>query len=1122
MNRSRGRLLHLALVGLSVVACHRVDNPATLFERLAPSATGVTFENRLPEDSSVNILNFLSYYNGGGVAAGDVNGDGLPDLYFTSNLGPNRLYLNRGGYRFEDVTDRAGVAGPSGWKTGVTLADVNGDGRLDIYVSTVSYGATTGRNALYVNNGDGTFTERARQYGIDRQGASTQAAFFDYDGDGDLDLFVLSYSTHAALASAAPRRDVRSATGGGRLYRNDGGHFVDVSAHAGIYGGTDGFGLGLVVSDLNQDGCPDVYVANDFQEHDFLYLNNCDGTFTESIARATGHTSRFSMGVDAADVNNDGRPDLIVADMLPERESILKSSASTEGIDLFTLRSRAGYHPQYERNTLQLNRGQGHFSDIGFLAGVHATDWSWAPLFADLDNDGRKDLFVTSGIYRRPNDLDYIAFVNEPAVQATLTDTITTRNLALLKHMPQVPVPNHAFRNEGGLRFTDSTSTWGLGQPGFSNGAVYVDLNNSGALDLVVNGVNAPAAIYRNHARERNGNGSLTVVLHGSGGNTQGIGAKLFARAGGTTQLLEQQTTRGFQSSVDTRLHVGLGRAPSVESLTVVWPDRRFQVLTNVPANTLLTLSQANANGRYELHPSTPPALFQDVTQQRHVNVRHVENAYNEFDREPLMPRLLSTEGPALASGDVNGDGLDDLFVGGAMWQPPTLLVQQRDGSFKPSPQPGLAADSTAEDVDAAFFDADGDGSLDLYVVSGGNAFAIPAAPMRGRLYHNDGHGQFTRVMDAIPELYDNGGCVAAGDFDGDGHIDLFLGSRSVPGKYGISPRSHLLRNDGTGHFTDVTRDVAPGLATPGMITAASWVDYDGDGHLDLVVVGEWTPVRVFHQENGQLVERTVQAGLGGTEGWWNTVSTADVNADGRPDLVLGNLGLNAYVTASRTEPAHLYVNDFAHDGTSASILTSFRHGVSYPVAGRDELTKVIPALRARFPTYASFGASTVTDIVSPPDLQGATILQAHTFASAIALNNGRGGFALQPLPIEAQLAPVSAVVTGDFDDDGRIDLLLAGNFFAVPPMQGRYDASYGLLLHGSGDGHFVPVDMSRSGVQLEGQVRRMRVVRTADTPLVAVARNDDRLMLLKPSHPTKPESLASVPRRRAARTGDR
>jgi hypothetical protein len=1093
----------MVLLGLAAAACRRANDAPPLFERLAPSATGITFENRLPEDSALNILNFLYYYNGGGVATGDVNGDGLPDLYFTSNLGSDRLYVNRGAYRFEDVTKRAGVAGPSGWKTGVTMADVTGDGKLDIYVSTVSYRGLKGRNALYVNNGDGTFTDRAHEYGLDHQGYGTQAAFFDYDGDGDLDLFVLSFSTHDEQASDAPKRDVHATSGGGRLYRNDNGHFMDVSAAAGIYGGSEGFGLGLVVSDLDLDGCPDVYVANDFQENDFLYHNNCNGTFTESIARATGHTSRFAMGVDAADVNDDGRPDIVVADMLPDRNEILKSSASTEDYKLSELRARAGYHPQYVRNTLQLNRGDGRFSEIGALAGIQATDWSWAPLLADLDDDGRKDLLVTSGIYRRPNDLDYIDFVSQPAVQATLSDTISAANLSLLKRMPQVPVPNRVFQNLGALRFADATKAWGLDQPGFSNGAVYVDLDNRGSLDLVVNNIDAPAAIYRNRGRSQTGNASLTVTLRGAGANSFGIGAKLFVWGGGRMQLVEQSPTRGFQSSVDPRLHVGLGRDSVVDSLRIVWPDRSMQTLTRVPANRPLTLSQRDARERWSPAPAATP-LFRDVTDARHVDARHVENAFVDFDREPLMPRMLSTEGPALAVADVDGNGRDDVFLGGGTFQAGSLLLQQADGTFRRSPQPAFAADSIAEDIDATFFDANGDGRPDLYVVSGGNQFELPAAPMRGRLYLNDGRGQLVRAPDAIPTFYDNGGTVSAGDFDGDGHVDLFVGGRSVPGHYGVSPKSRLLRNDGTGRFTDVTAQLAPTLSEAGMVTSSAWVDYDRDGHLDLVVVGEWMPVRVFHQEKGRFVERTADVGLAKSDGWWNTVTVADVDADGHPDLVLGNLGLNSTISVSPARPARLFVGRLGGDSTVIAIPTTSSASGNHLLAGRDELLRAIPALRDRFPTYASFGAAKFEQIFPANALRAGAMLEANTFASAIARSDGKGRFVLEALPVEAQLAPVNAIVADDFDRDGHLDLLLGGNFFGVPPSQGRYDASHGVLLRGDGHGRFVPMDAPHSGLEIDGQVRRMREVRTSNGPLVAVARNDDRLLLLQTT-PTAP-----------------
>ena len=1062
-------------------AC-RGEHAAPLFESVPPTASGVTFVNALPEDSapSFNILNYLYYYNGGGVAAGDIDGDGLVDLYFTSNLGSDRLYRNKGNFQFEDITARAGVAGPPGWKSGVTMADVNGDGRLDIYVSAVNYLEMHGHNVLYVNNGDGTFTDRTREYGLEHTGYSTQAAFFDYDGDGDLDMYLLNSSVHTERKpSSHPQRTPRHPRAGDRLFRNDGGHFVDVSERAHIYGGVEGYGLGVVASDLNGDGCPDLYIANDFQENDFLYWNNCDGggTFTESIASAAPHTSEFSMGVDAADFNNDGRIDLIVLDMLPDREDILKTSATADDPDLFNLKLETGYHAQYARNTLQLNRGRGRFSDIGYLAGVYATDWSWAPLFADFDNDGFKDLFVTNGIYRRPNDLDYIA-----AVQGR-----TQRDdKALIALMPHVPIANYAYHNNGDLTFTDRATAWGLGDPGFSNGAAYVDLDNDGALDLVVNNLNAPAAIYRNQG----GRGAyLRVQLKGGGANTAGIGAKVIVRAGGKTQLLEQMPTRGFQSSVDPRLHFGLGQATRIDSLTVIWPDRRFQVLTDVPANQAITLSQTDATRRFTSDAVSPQPRFTDITSRAGIDFQHKENTFYEYTREPLIPHLLSTEGPALAVGDVNADGRDDIYVGGAKWQPGRLFIQQA-GGFRAASAPAIAADSLAEDVGAAFFDADGDGDLDLYVVSGGNEFWDDAEPLRDRLYINDGHGGFQRATHALPDFFHNGSCVVPGDFDGDGDVDLFVGSRVVARKYGVTPRSYLLQNDGAGHFTDVTAEKAPELASAGMVTAAAWLGKN------LVVVGEWMPVRVFRSEGGRLVDRTRQAGLADTEGWWNSVTVADLNGDGHQDLVLGNLGLNSYIRASQSEPARFYVGG---GGGLDEILTFFKHGVSYPLAGRDELLAASPQLRAKYPSYASFGASRIEDIFSAKDRRAATVLEARNFATSVALDQGNGKFVLQPLPAEAQFAPVYAALAGDFDGDGHADLLLGGNFYGVTPVQGRYDASYGELLSGDGKGGFVAVDLEKGGPTIEGQVRHMALARGPNGErFVVVARNGDRLQILQ------------------------
>jgi hypothetical protein len=1104
-----------------------------LFERLAPAATGVTFTNTVDERPAFNIVNYLYAYNGGGVAVGDVDGNGYQDLYFSANQGPNRLYLNQGNYRFVDATDKAGVAGPGGWKTGVTMADVDGDGRPDIFASGVDYQGVHGRNVLYVNNGDGTFTDRTREVGLEHAGYSTQAAFFDYDADGDLDLFLVTHLTNSERGIGDGGRgvgDARHPRTGGILYRQDGApgrpRFTDVSAQAGI-GGSEGFGLGVVVSDLNGDGRPDLYEAIDFQGNDRLYLNNGDGTFGESITRATGHTSRFSMGVDAADADDDGRPDVFVADMMPEREDVLKTSAGAESFNLYNLRLRAGYHPQYARNTLQRNEGAvraaagaraasvPRFSEVGHLAGVHATDWSWAPLWADLDNDGRKDLFVTNGIYRRPNDLDYINYIGNDAVQAALVRGDTAVNRELLRRMPQVPLANHAFRNGGGLAFADAAAAWGLAdEPGFSNGAAYVDLDNTGALDLVVNRLNAPAAIYRNRARARPAGGAaaaggaapannyLTVVLRGTGANTAGFGARLYVAAGGRTQLVEQAPTRGFLSSVDPRPHVGLGRAARVDSLTVVWPDGRFQVLRGLAPNRTVTLSQADAAGRWAYPPDTAaaPALFADASAALGAGFGHAEASFLDTDVQPLMPRLLSREGPALAAGDVNGDGLDDLYVGGAKWQPGALLVQRRDGTFAPSPEPALAADSLAEDVAAAFFDANGDGRPDLMVAGGGNEFWGDAEALRPRLYLNDGAGHFRRAAGALPAAAAaTASCVVPGDFDGDGDVDVFVGARVVAREYGRPPRSYLLRNDGRGRFADVTDALAPGLAQAGMVTGAAWVPPAPGARPDLVTVGEWTPVRVFRQEGGRFVDRTAAAGLAGTEGWWGAVTAADLDADGRPDLVLGNLGLNSYLSASKDRPARMYVHDFAGNGSLQQVITHYKRGVSYPLAGRDELARLVPALRAKYPSYASFGASTVEDVFPAAQLRAAQRFEARTFATSVALGDGRGGYALRPLPVEAQVAPVRAALAADYDGDGRVDLLLAGNDFGVPPSLGRYDALRGLLLRGRGDGTFRAVPMAESRLDLGGEARHLAAVRgPGGARLVAVARNDTTLALLR------------------------
>ncbi len=1104
------------LLTLGVTACTTEEPPSEppLFERLAAEDTGIEFVNHLPEDPSVNILNYLYYYNGGGVAVGDVTGNGYPDLYFTSNLDDNRLYKNKGDYRFEDITERAGVEGPPGWTSGATMADVNGNGHLDIYVSAVNHLDLDGRNILYINNGDGTFTDRTAEFGLEHEGYSTQAAFFDFRGNGYLDMYLLNHAVHTEdRFRGIEQRQERHPKSGDRLFRNDGGTFTDVSEEAGIYGGPSGYGLGIAVSDFNRNGCLDIYIGNDFHESDFFYENTCDGTFTEAIDGTMGHTSYFTMGVDAADINNDGRVDLAALDMQPEREDILKTSVMAEGYDTYRFKLGLGYHPQYARNTLQLNRGLGRFSDIGYLAGIHATDWSWSALFADLDNSGHKDLFISNGIYRRPNDLDYISYISNQAIQASLERGITQENLDLLEQMPQIRIPNYAYQNNGDLTFTNRAEDWGLADPGFSNGTAYVDLNNDGALDLVINNINEPAGIYRNHARERNGHHFMKVALEGEGPNTGGIGAKVEVFHEGRQQLLEHIPTRGFQSSVDHRLHFGLGSSDTVDSLRVIWPDARTQVLSDVAADTLLTLRQRDATERYRYEPEAPeqPLVEPLAAEDLGLDVEHTEGSFIDFNREPFLTQKLSREGPALAVGDVTGNGLDDAYVGGAKGHAGVLYHQQADGTFTRASTDVFSVDRAHEDVQAVFFDATGDGSLDLYVVSAGNEHWGTQEPLRDRLYINDGTGTFTRDEAALPDMFVNGSVAVPGDFTGNGALDLFVGGRVVAREYGAAPESFLLANDGTGRFTDVTADVAPQLQDLGMVTDAVWTDYTQNGRLDLVVVGEWMAVTLLAQaDDGRFEDRTAEAGFEGTEGWWYSVAAADLNGNGYDDLVLGNLGLNSYIRATPDEPARLYRHDFDDTGRTEALLTFYKSdGRSYPIYGRDRFVQHLPSLRSQYPTHTDFADARLEDIFPRTVLRQAEVKEARTLASLVAYNAGDGTFTLDALPVEAQFAPVRSIMVNDLTGNGTPEVLLAGNFYDVLPIRGRYDASYGQVLQRTPDGTLRAASLAETGLVLTGQVRHLRSARGPDGQrLLLAARNNRTLQVVRLRDDT-PETFA-------------
>ena len=1126
---------------LAFSACGSDTAAPPLFEKLSPAHTNIDFANTLTEEPLFNSVNYLYFYDGGGVAVGDINNDGLADIYLSANAQNNQLYLNRGNFQFEKMSDAAGVGGGTErWTTGVTMADVNGDGWLDIYVCNSNYLDRTGANQLFINNGDLSFSEQAAAYGLNFSGLSRQAAFFDYDLDGDLDMYLLNHSVHTkgTYRPATVLRDKPDQEAGDRLYRNDAGHFTDITAEAGIYSSSLGYGLGLAVGDINRDGYPDIFISNDFHERDYLYYNNGDGTFSEALQQSMQHTSAASMGNDLADFNNDGLLDLVVLDMLPEEDLIRKSAVTADAHDVYDIKLNYGFYHQFAQNTLQLNRGAAAassapaaipsniFSEIARFAGVHATDWSWAPLFADFDNDGFKDLFISNGIYRRPNDFDYLRYIKKKSAQLETGGRSGQRAITpipqktldeILARMPSRPDTNFAFRANGDLTFSDRAAAWGLGDPGFSSGAAYADLDNDGDVDLVVNNVNAPVGIYRNglytestadSSAHKKVGAYLKIRFRGTPANSSGIGAKVFLHAQGSLFYQENMLTRGFQSSVEPVLNFGLGNCSKIDSLVVIWPTGEIEKHRGVQVNQTITLEQSQAAPSSRTKTTARPTLFENRTDALRLNWVHKENKFVEFNREPFIPHYLSTEGPALAVADVNGDGREDFYIGGAKLQPGSLFLQDAQGQFNPAASRAFIDDKKAEDVDAAFFDANDDGHLDLYVVSGGNEYFGQVEPLRDRLYLNKGDGTFQRALDNLPALFSNGACVKPIDFDQDGDIDLFVGSRSVQRQYGFTPDSYLLINDGTGKFTDETAVLAPDLAKAGMVTDALWVDLNRDGSEDLVVVGEWMPITIFHNQLGKLVDVTRDYGLQETTGWWNTVAAADFNGDGFIDLVAGNLGLNSLLKTSPQDPVQLHINDFSGNGKSDPILSRVINGKRRPFARADRMLKTITPLQPKFETYADYGAATMATLFPEKQLKDAATQSVREFASVILMHNGttqKPGFVLKPLPGVAQFSPIQAILIDDFNGDGSADVLLGGNFFGVEPEMGRYDAGYGTLLSGDGNGGFTPVKQQKSGFIVKGEVRALKNVQTVrGESLIFVARNNDTMQVFRRKHPSK------------------
>ncbi len=1072
--------------------------PATKFYSIPSTQSNIDFENTLDESDDFNIIEYLYFYNGAGVAIGDINNDGLPDLYFSSNQHPNKLYLNKGGFHFEDITLRAGVGGEGNWKTGVTMADVNGDGLLDIFSCGVgSYKKFKGRNQLFINNGDLTFTDMTTSYGLDFKGFSTQASFFDYDNDGDLDMFLVNHAVHTTRSYGhAMLRYQSDPFAGDKLYRNEfipsgSMRFTEVTSQAGILNSQIGYGLAVGISDLNRDGYLDIYVSNDFNENDYLYINQGNGTFRQELEKAIPHSSRFSMGNDIADINNDGWTDILTLDMLPKDEEVIKTTAGEDSYEIYDFRLKYGYHYQFLRNALQLNQGldaQGNlmFSDIAPLAGVEATDWSWSPTLADFDNDGNKDLFITNGIVGRPNDLDYINYISHDSAQRFFSDQ------QLSEQMPSGKVPNVFFRNDGDLTFSDVTNAWTGGESSLSNGAAYGDLDNDGDLDLVVNNINGKPFIYRNDIAQDSG-GYVNLIFQGEEKNSFGIGVSVMVYAGNRMFFQEQIPTRGWLSSVDYKMHVGVGNVPQIDSMLVSWPGNTSQWLYAIKVNATVTLKKSESLSHNTKR--SPKAIRPLLAEQDDIPFKHRENDFISFNAERPIPDMLSTEGPALAIGDVNGDKLDDVFVGGATGQEGAIFIQQIKGTFGRTSQPAIAADSLAEDTDAILFDADGNGSQDLMVVSGGQQFGSGSVNLMPRLYINDGRGKFAKGK--LPAVYVNASCIRASDIDDDGDMDVFIGGSVVPGKYGLDPPVFLWINDGNGNFEDRTKQLWPtssgDLVLPGMVNDALWADVNGDKREDLIMVGSWMPVTVLIQnDSGYFKDMTKAFGLAETNGWWHSVAAQDMDGDGDVDLIAGNAGLNCRLRPSEKEPVGMLIGDIDGNNSLDHLLTYYNHGIRYPFISRDQLVKQVPSLKKRFLKYSSYKDVRVEDILSPDQQEKFIHKEAFTFASSYIENLGNGKFEVTPLPLESQVFPIYAICIEDIDGDGSSDLLVAGNLTAVQPDIGRFDGGYGLLLKGNGKGQFTAQTAQASGFVVKGQARDIKKARGVKRKLFVSSRNND------------------------------